>query len=336
MKFNFSNSRLGIFIPAIVGLFIWSLAPVFNLTSAATNNASTIGTVFVAPLNGNPIGNFPSSGFASYLEAGNEKTFSVAVTLNLPSNTNLDVLVGTTNVGRITMRPNRAGSLSLETDDGDTVPTVTSGATITVKNGNATVLTGTFGAPPTPTPRISPSPTGSPRISPSPTATRTPTPTPSPTATRTPTPTPSPTATVSPTPPPTVNAFKAELTGNQVVPAVQTRGRGRALVTFDSTTNKITVSVSFGQLSGAPSAITINGPAARGSNAPAIFNLSLSGQVIPGILPPQSFTVTPQQLADLRAGNWYFLVKTAANPNGEIRGQIIAANVRRDYSTEEQ
>jgi hypothetical protein len=39
---------------------------------------------------------------------------------------------------------------------------------------------------------------------------------------------------------------------------------------------------------------------------------------------PMSGTVslTPAQAADLIAGKWYVNLHTAANPNGEIRGQL--------------
>ena len=34
-------------------------------------------------------------------------------------------------------------------------------------------------------------------------------------------------------------------------------------------------------------------------------------------------TLTEAQAADLLAGKWYINVHTAANPGGEIRGQLI-------------
>jgi hypothetical protein len=32
--------------------------------------------------------------------------------------------------------------------------------------------------------------------------------------------------------------------------------------------------------------------------------------------------LTPEQMADLQSGKWYFNVHTKANPGGEIRGQL--------------
>ena len=36
--------------------------------------------------------------------------------------------------------------------------------------------------------------------------------------------------------------------------------------------------------------------------------------------------LTAAQIADLNAGSWYINIHTAANPNGEIRGQVTPAH----------
>jgi hypothetical protein len=36
--------------------------------------------------------------------------------------------------------------------------------------------------------------------------------------------------------------------------------------------------------------------------------------------------LTDAQIADLKAGKWYFNVHTAAHPGGEIRGQVAPAH----------
>ena len=61
-----------------------------------------------------------------------------------------------------------------------------------------------------------------------------------------------------------------------------------------------------------------HGPALAGQNA---------GVVVPfaaGLVSPitGSATLTPTQVADLSAGKWYVNLHTAANPGGEIRGQV--------------
>jgi hypothetical protein len=38
-----------------------------------------------------------------------------------------------------------------------------------------------------------------------------------------------------------------------------------------------------------------------------------------------TMTLTADQATQLINGNWYYTIGTAANPNGEIRGQITAS-----------
>ena len=116
-----------------------------------------------AQLTGAPIANVTPTGLATYdtwtFNGTTIRSFTVDVSsVNLPSNTALGVFLNGTNVGQITLNPQRRGELRLSTLNGGTVPTVMSGDTLTVRNGATVVLTGTFSAPATP----SPSPSGSP------------------------------------------------------------------------------------------------------------------------------------------------------------------------------
>jgi hypothetical protein len=61
-----------------------------------------------------------------------------------------------------------------------------------------------------------------------------------------------------------------------------------------------------------------HGPAPVGVNAGVI--VPVKGSVASPIR--GEATLTPEQSADLLAGKWYFNVHTAANPGGEIRGQV--------------
>jgi hypothetical protein len=62
-----------------------------------------------------------------------------------------------------------------------------------------------------------------------------------------------------------------------------------------------------------------HGPAAAGANAGVA--LGFTGSVESPI--KGSATLTPAQLADLTAGKWYVNLHTAANPGGEVRGQVM-------------
>ncbi len=172
---------LTLFVPMLLG----------NKTEAQTANTVT---TLVATLTGSPIGGMVPIGVSVSATDGTNRAFETNVSfVNLPAQTDLTVVVNGATAGHIILTALKNGELDLT---GTAAPTVATGATISVKNGTTTILTGTFTAPPTPTP----------------TPTRSPTPTVSPTPTRSPTPTPSPTATPTPRPTPSLALF-APLTG---------------------------------------------------------------------------------------------------------------------------
>ena len=61
--------------------------------------------------------------------------------------------------------------------------------------------------------------------------------------------------------------------------------------------------------------------AARGKNGPAIISLTMRGGDT--FVAPTGATLTEEQLASFMAGDLYVNVHTAANPHGEIRGQVM-------------
>jgi hypothetical protein len=78
------------------------------------------------------------------------------------------------------------------------------------------------------------------------------------------------------------------------------------------------------KLSSPQTAAHLHGPAVAGTNAPAIVTLP-NGDF-------RDFTVmfTPEQGLDMRLGRLYLDVHTQNNPDGEIRGNIIALRFQRD------
>jgi glucose/arabinose dehydrogenase/plastocyanin len=101
---------------------------------------------------------------------------------------------------------------------------------------------------------------------------------------------------------------------------------GHGFGSFTLIGDQLTFNIMYQGLSGAATAAHIHGPAAIGENAGVLIDLSpfnggafgtngtLSGSV----------TLTPDQLAMVLDGRTYVNVHTPANPNGEIRGQILA------------
>jgi len=114
-------------------------------------------------------------------------------------------------------------------------------------------------------------------------------------------------------------AFSASLTGSAEVPPVTSSGSGSYVANLDTGTKVLSWTLTHSGLSGPATAAHLHGPAMPGANA---------GVVIPFASPVSGSTgkatLTDAQIADLMAGKWYANVHTAANPGGEIRGQVMA------------
>ena len=99
-----------------------------------------------------------------------------------------------------------------------------------------------------------------------------------------------------------------------------TAGSGDLTASLDTSSKAFTYKVTYKGLSGPATAAHFHGPAAPGANAPPVVMVANPASPISG-----SATLTDPQVADLKAGKWYFNVHTAANGGGEIRGQVTAA-----------
>jgi CHRD domain len=119
---------------------------------------------------------------------------------------------------------------------------------------------------------------------------------------------------------PTTVAMSASLSGTSEVPPTKSTGTGMVDATFDKQSNVLTWTITYSGLSEPATAGHFHGPAASGVNAPP--SLPLSGSLDSPI--KGTATLTAAQASDLTAGNWYMNLHTAANPDGEIRGQVTA------------
>jgi len=113
-------------------------------------------------------------------------------------------------------------------------------------------------------------------------------------------------------------SFSGTMNAASEVPPNMTRGSGLAEASLDKKTHVLKYKVTYEGLSGPATAAHFHGPAAAGANAGVVLPFASPASPIEG-----QATLTPAQEADLMAGKWYANVHTAANPGGEIRGQML-------------
>ena len=112
--------------------------------------------------------------------------------------------------------------------------------------------------------------------------------------------------------------MKATLDGASEVPPVTSAGKGTADVDFDPATKKLSWKLTHSGLSGPATAAHFHGPGEPGKNAGvAVAIPNAASSPVEG-----NATLTDAQAADLSSGKYYINIHTAANPAGEIRGQV--------------
>ena len=112
-------------------------------------------------------------------------------------------------------------------------------------------------------------------------------------------------------------SFRGALSGASEVPPKTTEGKGAATASLDTATKMLTYQVEYSGLSGPATAGHFHGPAEAGANAGVVLPFAAPASPVKG-----TATLTDAQMADLMAGKWYANIHTAANPGGEIRGQM--------------
>ena len=110
----------------------------------------------------------------------------------------------------------------------------------------------------------------------------------------------------------------ATLSGAAEVPPNASAGMGQLQAEFDKASRTLRYTLRYSGLSGPVKAGHFHGPAEAGKNAGVALGINNAGDS-----PVQgSAVLTPEQAADLLAGKWYINLHTAANPGGELRGQL--------------
>ncbi|MEL7387596.1 MAG: CHRD domain-containing protein [Pseudomonadota bacterium] len=122
-------------------------------------------------------------------------------------------------------------------------------------------------------------------------------------------------------PAPVFNAdmtYNVQLTGSQEVPAVNTMSAATAVVEIDEDLPAFSVSVDVSGLTDVTGVHVHDGD--LGMNGGVAFPLTDAGN---GMYMLEETDISPSALAALTNGEWYLNVHTTANPNGEVRGQIV-------------
>lgn len=110
--------------------------------------------------------------------------------------------------------------------------------------------------------------------------------------------------------------------GAQEVPAVTTSASGTLNGSYNSGTNTLSYNITWTGLSGVASAAHFHGPAEAGVSADVLVPITVTTPDINGSA-IGSVVVTDSVESALLAGKVYYNVHTAANPTGEIRGQVL-------------
>jgi CHRD domain len=113
--------------------------------------------------------------------------------------------------------------------------------------------------------------------------------------------------------------FRADLKGSSEVPPVNSAGTGNLTATYDTSTKRLSWRGTVSGLSGNATAAHFHGPAEPGKNAGVLVP---APNVTTGPFEGPA-TLTDEQARHLTAGHTYFNIHTAANPQGELRGQVV-------------
>lgn len=106
---------------------------------------------------------------------------------------------------------------------------------------------------------------------------------------------------------------------NEVPPTVVDSAEGEVEVMIDRKNNKLTWEIDYDNLTGVVTKAHFHGPATTTENAGVA--LPIDGDLTSPI--KGEATLTTEQMTEVLAGKWYVNLHTIANPEGEVRGQLV-------------
>ncbi|GGF21652.1 hypothetical protein GCM10011611_29660 [Aliidongia dinghuensis] len=118
--------------------------------------------------------------------------------------------------------------------------------------------------------------------------------------------------------------YRVVLNGKSETPPNTTKGTGTGTVKYDDATKELSWNIKYSGLTGDAKAAHFHGPAKPGVAAGVMVPAFMKGEaLISPII--GSATLTDDQATALTGGQMYFNIHTQANPEGEIRGQVVKA-----------
>jgi hypothetical protein len=111
--------------------------------------------------------------------------------------------------------------------------------------------------------------------------------------------------------------LKADLKGANEVPPNSSPASGTAEAKLNTETKVLAWTVTYKDLTGPAVGAHFHGPGEPGKNAGIVLPFKTVQSPIEG-----TATLSDTQMADLLAGKWYANIHTAANPGGELRGNM--------------
>ncbi|HEY0751592.1 MAG TPA: CHRD domain-containing protein [Chitinophagaceae bacterium] len=118
-------------------------------------------------------------------------------------------------------------------------------------------------------------------------------------------------------------SLSGNATGAKEIPAVTTNATGTLTGSLNTTARTLTYSVNWTGLSGNATAAHFHAPASTSQNAGPMITLTITNNAATGMASGTITNLHDTTIAHFKNGMVYYNIHTAANPNGEIRSQVV-------------